>query len=176
MREGRQCRCCPGARVLQGKELRRRPQGFHAFGCYNCRLCTSSMGYDLYARVLEFDSAEAREQWDWNSWDIDAQYPGVRDITNELVTSRFDHCHQIWRSWRDESGFPCPVRTNPDDEWEDVIISTLQNFYWQICDPDDAQRTAADLRRFYPNDSDLIEMAEWLKYWAPQRAHFHLSC
>lgn len=134
------------------------------------------MGYDSYAYVLEFETVEAQEEWDWHSWDLNVQYPGVHDITNQFVSERFDRRHQIWRSWRDESGFPSPVRTNPDAVWEDIAISMLHHFYMQVLDPGLAKLTAKQLRSFYPNDCNLTEMADWLEYWAIHGAHFYLSC
>jgi hypothetical protein len=39
----------------------------------------------------------------------------------------------------------------------------LQNFWWKIYDYDSAQFYAKKIRKYYPNDIDLLRFASWLE-------------
>jgi hypothetical protein len=57
--------------------------------------------------------------------------------------------YQIWSSWRDSD-----VNSWP---------KCLQNFWWKIYDYDSAQFYAKKIRKYYPNDIDLLRFASWLE-------------
>lgn len=55
----------------------------------------------------------------------------------------------IWSSWR-----------NSDvNSWP----KCLQYFWWHIYDYDSAQYCATNIRKYYPNDKELIHFASWLE-------------
>ena len=57
--------------------------------------------------------------------------------------------YQIWSSWR-----------NSDvNNWP----KCLQHFWWHIYDYDSGQYNAKKIRKYYPNDKELILFAAWLE-------------
>ena len=57
--------------------------------------------------------------------------------------------HQIWKKWRDSD----------IDSWPNC----LQNFWWKIHDYKSAQIYIKKIRKYYPNDIDLLQFTFWLE-------------
>jgi hypothetical protein len=72
------------------------------------------------------------------------------DFDDEVHLQReFIDSYSIWSSWR-----------NSDiDAWP----KCLQNFWWHIYDYNSAQYYTKKIRKYYPNDKELIRFAYWLE-------------
>ena len=57
--------------------------------------------------------------------------------------------HQIWKDWRDSD--------------EGTWPRELRFFWWGMKDYNDAQRVIRAIRKYYPEDVDLLSFAEWLE-------------
>jgi hypothetical protein len=92
------------------------------------------MGMDLFALRKSKVLLEKRDDEDNND-----EY-----LERECIDS-----YPIWSSWRNSD-----VNTWP---------KCLQNFWWHIYDYDSAQYCAKKIRKYYPNDKELIRFACWLE-------------
>jgi hypothetical protein len=107
-----------------------------------CLYQTYTMGYDLIAYVLAFESMDAQNEWDFDADKslLSKLPPGVEDITHRFVTEKYDTVQQIWKSWRDESDFVNAVRkpylSGFDKTFADIALTMLPNFYWRLYTPD----------------------------------------
>ena len=91
------------------------------------------MGMDLFALRKPKVQLNRREDSD------DDEY-----LQRECIDS-----YQIFSTWR-----------NSDvNSWP----KCLQNFWWKIYDYDSAQFYAKKIRKYYPNDIDLLRFASWLE-------------
>lgn len=91
-------------------------------------------------------------------------------------------CHRIWKSWRDGDilEHPASMEAANDESltktsyaseknrrlWYDSKVSHLRYFWMGISDGESARNTANDLRKYFPGQSDLDEMANWLEKWS----------
>jgi hypothetical protein len=130
-----------------------------------------TMGIDIYASVFS------------PRWDMDQDYEycykgivpeGIEELTQQYQTKEFPSSHRIWSSWRDGM-IDIPISGTPHTAQErlDSMLLDINYFWMQISTPESANETATIMEKYYGHDSELQEMARWLRYWASHNASFH---
>jgi hypothetical protein len=128
------------------------------------------MGVDIYANVFS-------PHWDMD-FDYDFCYKGIlpegiSDVTREFETHEFPSSRQIWRDWRD--GIDVPYVGEPQTIYESIeyMNMDLNNFWITISTPKSANDVAEVMEKHYRGDSNMQDLACWLRYWASVGASFH---
>lgn len=93
------------------------------------------MGTDIVALRKQ------KVQFNIHEDELDNEYP--------FPQSEYIDSYQIWKKWRDSD----------INSWSNC----LQNFWWKIYDYESAQIYIKKIRKYYPNDIDLLQFAFWLE-------------
>lgn len=80
---------------------------------------------------------------------------------DDIKHYKYDTSHRILSDWR----------KSDNDSWPEE----LEMWYFHIHTPSDAKEHAELFRKYYYNDTELLELAEWLEYWSQFDITFNLD-